>query len=65
MEHVMVRVREGDVPPPTQSEALNPKRILRSFCCPEIGNILEVELFGGEASPVPPSLDETLLTITS
>ena len=36
-------MREGDVPPSTQSETIRG----------------EVELFGGEASPVPPSLDET------
>ena len=56
---------------------LDPKTILlRSIFCPKtlsFGNILggklgqfgggggEVELFGGEASPAPPSLDETLL----
>ena len=55
---------------------LVPKNILlRSIFCPKtlsFGNILggklgqfggEVELFGGEASPAPPSLDETLIII--
>ena len=65
------------MPPPAQStmpKMLNPKIILRSIFYPLLaiswgeggGGKLgqfggEVELFGGEAFPAPPSLDETLV----
>ena len=50
------------MPPPTQSEAkiLNPKRILIILKLAISWGGGGIELFGGEASPAPPSLDETL-----